>query len=115
MQEIYIPKLKLNIKFLIGKDARNNTDIINQSQDNDLWFHVNNLPSCHVIAHIHDLNISRKDIPYIVTQGALLCKQNSKYKSYKNVEIIYTRIKNVKTLETPGSVMTTDTKIILIT
>jgi predicted ribosome quality control (RQC) complex YloA/Tae2 family protein len=114
MQEIYIPKLKLKVKFLIGKDARNNTEIINQTLDNDLWFHVNDFPSCHVIAFIHNLNISRKDLRYIVTQGALLCKQNSKYKSDKNVEIIYTRIKNVGTLEKPGSVITADAKIISI-
>jgi len=114
MQEIYIPKLKLKVKFLIGKDAKNNTEIINQSLDNDLWFHVNDLPSCHVIARIHDLNINRQDLLYIITQGALLCKQNSKYKSDKNVKIMYTRIKNIETLETPGSVITTDAKIISI-
>ena len=114
MQEIYIPKLKLKVKFLIGKDAKNNTEIINQSQDNDLWFHVNDLSSCHVIAFIHDLNISRKDLRYIVIQGALLCKQNSKYRSDNNIEIIYTRIKNVETLEKPGLVITTDTKVVTI-
>lgn len=114
MQEIYIQKLKQTVKFLIGKDAKNNTDIINQSLDNDLWFHVNDFPSCHVIACIHYLNISRENLRYIVTQGALLCKQNSKYKFNKNVKIMYTRIKNVETLETPGSVITTDTKVVTI-
>jgi predicted ribosome quality control (RQC) complex YloA/Tae2 family protein len=109
-----LKNINRDITYLIGTNAQDNFDVIDSSDPDDIWFHVKDLPSCHVIALIHDLNINRKDLLYIVTQGALLCKQNSKYKSDKNVKIMYTRIKNVETLETPGSVITTDTKVVTI-
>ena len=113
-QDIYINKLQTSVKFLIGQNAKNNFEIIDNSQYNDLWFHISNVASCHVIACIHDLEINKKDLKYIITQGALLCKQNSKYKSEKNIEIIYTEIKNIQKTDTLGKVITKNTKIKVI-
>lgn len=113
-KEIYIPKIKLNIKFLIGKNATDNFNIIDKSNENDLWFHINDSPSCHVIACIHEYNIDKKDLKYIIKQGGIICKQYSKYKSDKNVEIIYTSIKNIQKTNIIGTVLTQNTKSILI-
>jgi hypothetical protein len=112
--EIYIPKLKLNIKYLIGKNKEENFEIIDLSKDNDIWIHIYDYSSCHVIACVDELNINRKYLKYIIKQGALLCKQNSNLKSLNKVKIIYTKIKNVQKTEIIGMVLTKDTKIISI-
>ena len=33
----------------IGESAQENWDIIKESNQNDLWFHIDKLPSCHVV------------------------------------------------------------------
>ena len=50
----------------------------------------------------------------IAKQGAILCKKHSKYASYTNIPIVYTKIQNVKKTKILGSVITKDTKIIKI-
>ena len=37
----------------------------------------------------------KKQTMYIIKQGAILCKQHSKYKSMKKVNILYTDVQNV--------------------
>lgn len=110
---VYFQKINKCIDFIIGKNDKDNFDIIDNANIDDLWFHLNNYPSCHVIASINDI-IKKKDLYYIIKKGALLCKTNSKYKSEKDVEIIYTTIKNIIKTEKVGSVISTNTKIILV-
>jgi len=51
---------------------------------------------------------------YIIKVGALLCKNNTnKLKSIKNVEIMYTYIKNIVKTEVPGCVISQNTKTII--
>jgi len=113
-EEVYIPKIKLNIKFLVGKNANDNFNIIDQSDENDLWFHINDAPSCHVIACIHQYNINKKDLKYVIKQGGIICKKHSKYKSDKNIGIIYTNIKHVQKTNISGSVTTTNSHLFFI-
>lgn len=110
---ITIPKLQIDVEFVIGKNAQENFDIIDKAEDHHIWFHIQNAPSCHVIAKL-DEKISRKDFRYVVKQGALLCKQHSKFNNQKNVEIVYTIIKNVHKTNTLGSVQLESAKTISI-
>ena len=104
-----------DITFFIGGSAKENFEIIDSAKPDDLWFHVDNLPSCHVIAAISDItDKSKKDIRYIIKKGALLCKKYSKYKSMSNLPITYTYISNVHKTDVIGSVITTNSKIIKI-
>jgi len=118
IKEVFIPKLKLTIVFHIGQNAQDNFDIIDISLSgghiNDIWFHVKDVSSSHVIARVHQHNLKRKELHPIIIQGAELCKRHSKYKSDKNVEIIYTEIKNVEKTETIGCVIAENTKNVLI-
>ena len=114
VKSIYIDKLKQDIDFYIGENAEDNTNIVINAYDEDLWFHISDLPSPHILAVIHDLNIDRKSIRSIVIQGSILCKQYSKYKSEKKVDIIYTKIKNVTPTDKLGSVNTCNTKHIIL-
>ena len=135
----YIPSCDETVVYKVGKNAKNNFEIIDESHPEDIWFHLSNDSSCHVIAvmnfdhynNIHngvtdpeqmnlrykfkleDLNNKQKT--QIIKQGALICKQYSnKYKSQKNVEVIYTNIENVSKTNIVGSVLTCKTKSIIV-
>ena len=118
--QIFIPDLKTNVEFLIGTDKNDNFKIIDIVNENDFWFHIKGFPSCHVVSNMYnDENqslptISKKILRKIIVQGACICKSHSKYKSDKNVEIVYTKIKNVTKTEIMGSVVLSEEKTIVI-
>jgi len=98
-------------KILIGKSDQNNWDIIDKSSQNDIWFHVDNQPSCHVIIQTDgELKIGRS----VIKQAATLCKENSKARNMRKVKIIFTLIKHVKKSTDIGSVTTKKTQHIVI-
>ena len=113
-ETIFIPALKREITFYIGKNQSENFEVIDNGSDDDLWFHVNGESSCHVVCKIpHD--IDKTEMRYIIKVGSLLCKNNTnKLKSVKNVEIVYTQIKNVTKTSVPGCVLTQNTKTVVI-
>jgi hypothetical protein len=110
----YINSLDKQVEFYVGDDAKNNNEIIDNAKPEDLWFHVQGFSSCHVIANISKLELNKKQLGQIITQGALLCKMNSRYSHMGDLAIIYTRIKNVKKTNIVGLVMSKDTKIRII-
>ena len=123
----YIPSMNVNIIYKIGRNAEDNFNLIDESDKNDLWFHINNKPSCHVIARLQNIRFTTQDndLPHfdtlenkqkqqIIKQGALICKQFSKFKSEKNVEVVYTKIENVVKTEIIGSVLASKSKIIIV-
>ena len=96
---------------LIGVSDQNNWDIIAHSSQNDLWFHVDDQPSCHVIIKT---NNEKKIEKRVIRHAAMICKMNSKAKHQKNTKIIYTRIKNVIKGDTVGSVVTSKTSVVIV-
>jgi len=96
----------------IGQNAQENWDIISNSSQNDIWFHLGcNLSSPHVVLK----NPNRLKIPKrILSECAILCKNNSKYNNIKKIAVIYTEIKNVTKGDTVGSVHTKKTNEIII-
>ena len=113
IENIYIDALKREFVFYIGQNKSENFEIIDMCTLTDLWFHANNISSCHVVCKLPD-KFSKKELRYIVKVGALLCKNNTnKLKSVKNVEIIYTYIKNVVKTEIPGCVVAQNKKTII--
>lgn len=127
----FIPSLKINLVYKVGSSAKNNFEIIDEADPNDLWFHLQNEPSCHVVTcfknkytdrddelpNCYDINfdyLEKKEKQQIIKQGALICKQYSKLKSAKNVPIIYTKIEDVQKTDVLGSVLTTKGKIIVV-
>ena len=112
IKEIFFPQLNKNIIFWVGKNAQDNFDIIDSSDEDDLWFHLQGHPSSHVIARIPE-NLHKEQIRFIVKWGAILCKQHSKLSSIPKLEIIYTKIKNVKKTNIIGQVECSETKKII--
>jgi predicted ribosome quality control (RQC) complex YloA/Tae2 family protein len=93
-----------------GESAQENWDLIESSAQNDIWFHVEGVASCHVV-----LNVGRRNsTPHksVINFCAATCKEGSNVKFNKNVKIIYTKIKNVKIKKTdkPGTVTASNTK-----
>jgi len=111
----YIGPLGMDIQFHVGKNAQDNFDIIESANPDDIWFHIDDHASCHVIACLpNDISFQKKQLMYIIKQGAILCKQYSNYKSQKNVSIVYTPIKNVTMTNHTGSVTIQSSKNISI-
>ena len=101
---IYIDALKEEVEFNVGENAADNDAIIDNASADNLWFHVGGgRSSCHVVAVIPD-GTNKKNVKYIVTQGAVLCKKFSRYASEKDLEIIYTLLENVTKTNVAGKV-----------
>jgi predicted ribosome quality control (RQC) complex YloA/Tae2 family protein len=88
----------------IGKNAQENWDLIDNSDENDMWFHLADHPSPHVILKSHFMKnkISSKTIAFCATK----CKENSKMKNLNKITVIYTEIKNVSKADKVGAVFT---------
>jgi predicted ribosome quality control (RQC) complex YloA/Tae2 family protein len=113
-ENLFVQGLNREITFYIGKNKHENFDVIDKGSSDDLWFHANDISSCHVVAILPD-DINKKDLKYIIKTGALLCKINTnKLKSLDDVEILYTQIKNIEKTNIPGCVKIKNTKIIKI-
>jgi predicted ribosome quality control (RQC) complex YloA/Tae2 family protein len=111
----YIAAIKEYIEFRVGQNAKENFDLIDDSEADDIWFHISQVSSCHVVASIpsdkrYDKNILKK----IAVQGAVICKQYSKYKSERVVHVIYTKIHNVTKSATIGTVLLEEYKTIIL-
>lgn len=108
---VFFPKIGIEIKYSIGRSASENVEIIRKSEPHHIWFHIDGAPSGHVVAAIPE-TLNRKNIAQIITQGAVLCKSNSKFSSDKNVAVVYTDISNLELDEDKvGTVRTKNTKI----
>jgi predicted ribosome quality control (RQC) complex YloA/Tae2 family protein len=111
----YIDAIKTNIEFRVGQNAQDNFDLIDDSNPDDLWFHISQESSCHVVASIPpDNNYDKKTVKKIAVQGAVICKQCSRYKSGKDVHVIYTKIQNLVKTPTVGAVSVGEYKTIIV-
>jgi predicted ribosome quality control (RQC) complex YloA/Tae2 family protein len=116
LEEVYFDSLERNITFYIGKSAKDNFQVIDKGEPDDLWFHAKKESSCHVIACIASLkDLEEDELKEIIKKGALLCKENTfKLASLHNITIMYTLLKNVKKTKTLGSVIVEKEKSIVI-
>jgi predicted ribosome quality control (RQC) complex YloA/Tae2 family protein len=107
---LFLQGLNRKITFYIGQNKNENFEVIDNGEPDDLWFHANDISSCHIVAIIPK-DISKNDKKYIIKTGALLCKKyTNKIKNLKSVEIIYTQIKNIVKTSVPGCVIINNNK-----
>jgi predicted ribosome quality control (RQC) complex YloA/Tae2 family protein len=85
----------------IGENDRDNDKIISESKQTDVWFHLDKLPSTHIIISVDKDNPITKEM---IDHCASLTKQHTKYRNVPIVKVIYTDIKNVEMLDKPGLV-----------
>jgi predicted ribosome quality control (RQC) complex YloA/Tae2 family protein len=92
---------------LIGQNSRENTELVKESEPDDLWFHLSTISSPHIILKTE----SNKLLDQV-----LLKQTASKlyiYKKKHNCDnAIYTQVKNVRVTTTPGLVETKNTTTI---
>ena len=101
---IFIPSAKETLDFRVGKNAAGNFALIDASDPDDYWFHVDGHPSCHVSVSLGDLDLSKKAKHAVLVQGAVLCKSRSKLKGEKRVTIVYAKIADIQKTDVVGSV-----------
>jgi predicted ribosome quality control (RQC) complex YloA/Tae2 family protein len=90
--------------FHIGRDKQDNWDLIDGSKPWDVWFHLEDAPSSHVVLEMEN-GSGIKNIPRAVLKyGAGLCKAHSSSKSEANCPIIYTTIDKIEKGREVGSV-----------
>lgn len=70
----------------IGTNAQENWDILDQANPYDYWFHLKEHPSGYVILKLpsEETKLNLRSL----TQCAILCKDHSKYRGQKNLQII---------------------------
>ena len=103
-----------DIIYYIGTNAKDNHNVIDKGNTDDLWFHIANTPSCHVVVNL-PVVCDKKDLRSIIKKGSLLCKQNTKRVStLDNVEIMYTPIKNITKTAVDGEVLVSKYKSIFV-
>jgi predicted ribosome quality control (RQC) complex YloA/Tae2 family protein len=103
------------ITYLIGENANDNSGLINRLSQNDIWIHLRNLSSPHVVIKSDGDAISDMKPQYrtrILKQGCFLCHQGSKYKNSQNVAFIWTEGRYVSHGSKPGEAIVSKENII---
>ena len=92
----------LQFTIRVGRTKEENAQIIDSSQENDMWIHLSNFPSGHaVIANPKNIKIPRK----ILKRACCLVKQYSKYSSIKKIDFDITQIKYLEKTKHKGQVV----------
>lgn len=105
--QLFIHETNKEYTVSIGKNQKDNDLIIKNAHPNDLWFHLQNISSPHIVLHTQGDSIPKRYISQIIHLFPL---HKSGLGSRFNV--IYTEIKNIKLTNTPGTVIPSRIKII---
>lgn len=109
-------KIEKEMIYWIGENAQDNWDIIDKSDQKDIWFHLSNHPSAHIILRMNGIplkKISKRTLIHCAVQ----CKKHSKFSDISNkqkIYVIYTEIKNVSKADKPGAVYTKKENYLLL-
>jgi predicted ribosome quality control (RQC) complex YloA/Tae2 family protein len=111
---VLFENIDTDVVYYIGTNANDNHDVIDKGTPDDLWFHIANIPSCHVVVKLpHECD--KKVLRSIIKKGSLLCKQNTKrVANLNNVEIMYAPIKNITKTHIAGEVLVSKYKSIVV-
>ncbi len=83
----------------IGKNAEDNWRLIDAASETDVWFHIRDTSSCHIVLKTCE---TIRSIPrQVIKRCAYLCRVASKLPT---CEVVYTTIKNIKKAKHVGSV-----------
>lgn len=86
MKQLYINE----ILCIIGSNSKENWQIFDESNENNILFHLSSFPSCYVILKNDDLPDDQT-----LKEASKLCKMNTKYKNIPNLKVDYTQCKNI--------------------
>jgi predicted ribosome quality control (RQC) complex YloA/Tae2 family protein len=103
MVNYIIQSININNKdydIYIGKNALGNEEIIKLSHPESLWFHLEDVSSCHIILENKGDKIPKE---YIRKVGKMIYLYKKNIPPY--TKIIYTNIKNIKLTNIIGTVI----------
>ena len=87
----------------IGKCRKENDALVRSSLPTDMWFHLANVPSCHVVVSNYSKDL--KELPkQVIKRCACLCIAHSKPASKKNIPVSYTHVTNLINTSVLGQV-----------
>ena len=101
MKELVIVAGGIEHTVWVGRNARDNWRIIQDANEDDIWFHLEAAPSCHVILKNNN-NID----PGVLRICASICKGHTeKFREKKMViTVLATNVANLRLGKTPGLV-----------
>lgn len=105
---IYVDENDKEYSLLIGQNQRENDIIIKTSNQNDTWFHLENISGPHFILQNGGDPIPKKYLNHIASMFPVYKSGLHKY------TVIYTTLQNVKRTKTLGQVTVTNTKRIKV-
>lgn len=109
--ELFVEENDKTYTVIIGTNKYENDQIIKDSDQNDIWFHLNNMSGPHIILKNGGDKIPKR----YLNQIAILFQQLKLKSNLSNkYNVIYTTVKNVKLTNVPGQVTITNTKLIKI-
>lgn len=96
----------------IGKNNKQNDELVKKSSKDDLWLHAHGMPGAHVIVKSGGKEIDEETLKY----AAQLAAGYSKGRNSTNVPVDYTKIKNVRKTKDlrPGMVLYDNYKTIYV-
>ena len=95
-----------------GKSAKGNDKLLDESSPKDVWFHVADAPSSHIILS-NPTEMAINKIPrQVIKRCACICKASAKLST--KCAIIYTERANIEKTEILGRVTTTNVRTIQI-
>ena len=102
----------LSYTILCGKNAKSNDALLDETNPDDVWFHVAGSPSGHVFLKNTE-NVPLKKLPkQVVTRCACICK--STIKASNKCQIIYTLRKHVEKTNVLGQVVPSNCKQLIV-
>ena len=116
MKQHIITSNNRNYLILIGENAKENWKIIDESDNFDLWLHIDDKASCHVIIKeiLNKNNAISLEYPRnVVIEASKYCKIYSNSKDDK-IKIVYTIIKNITKGKVVGEVYVSNEEYIIL-
>lgn len=102
MKHISVSLHGYSIPFTIGQCALDHFPMMDQSKSNDIWFHLQDVPSCHIIASVPD-QMTHTLKKAIIQHGIRLSKEHSKHKT--KVRVIHAQIHQLAKTDKEGTVL----------
>ena len=83
----------------IGNNAIENWNLLSETNQDHYFFHLSKFPSCYVILETENPTKS------MIKKCAEYCKQNTKYKNIKSLNVDYCKCSNVQKGDIIGEVI----------
>lgn len=88
------------LNIYMGKNAKDNVQLLKSSQPWELWFHLKDYPSAYAITRKNKATaVSHAELVKMATWFAKECFKNNKEKAPQYIEVIYTECRFVKLLK----------------